>query len=208
MTSVKEKNAKAFEALKGKFEYKNVMQAPKLSKVVVSAGVGSFKDKKKQDVVEDRLTKITGQKPSKKGAKVSIASFKVREGDTVGYQVTLRGRRMYDFLDRLLNIALPRTKDFRGVSTRSIDAMGNFTFGLREHTIFPETTDEDLKDVFGLAVTVVTTAKTKEEAKAFFDHLGFPFKKVEETESLKGGKGKRVRVRKKKEEGAPAAPTA
>ena len=98
----------------------------------------------------------------------------MREGDTVGLQVTLRGPRMYDFLDKLIHIALPRTRDFRGLPILAIDDMGNLTIGIREHTIFPETSDEDLKDVFGLAVTIVTTAKDKKEAEAFFRHLGLP----------------------------------
>lgn len=177
MISTKEKNKTAFEALKDKFGYTNRFQAPRLKKIVISAGVGSFKDKKKQDIVADRLGKITGQKASKKGAKVSIAAFKVRQGDPVGFQVTLNGDRAFSFLDKLVNVALPRTKDFRGIPASAIDDMGNYTFGIREHTIFPETTDEELKDVFGFAVTVVTTAKTKEEAKALFNHLGFPFSK-------------------------------
>ncbi len=196
MISVKEKNKKAFESMKEKFGYKNPMQAPQLVKVVVSAGVGSFKDKKKLAIVEDRLNKITGQKPAKKGAKVSIAAFKVRQGDPVGFQVTLHGDRMNDFLDRLINIALPRTKDFRGIPVSAIDAMGNYTFGIREHIIFPETADEDLKDVFGLAITVVTTAKNKEEAKAFFEHLGFPFSLLKK-EELQGRKAKKDKKPKK-----------
>lgn len=157
--------------------YKNRMQAPRVLKVVVSSGVGSFKDKAKFKVVEDRLARITGQKAAPRGAKVSVASFKSRQGDVVGYQTTLRGKRMYDFLDRLINIALPRTKDFRGISPTSADEMGNYTLGIKEHTIFPETSDEELKDVFGLAITVVTTAKSKEEVISFLTHLGFPFKK-------------------------------
>ena len=107
-------------------------------------------------------------------ARISIASFKVREGDTVGLQITMRGARMYDFLDKLIHIALPRTRDFRGLSAKAIDDMGNITIGIKEHTIFPETSDEDLKDVFGFAVTIVTTAKGKDEAEAFFRHLGMP----------------------------------
>jgi large subunit ribosomal protein L5 len=182
MISVKEKNKNAFASLKDKFGYKNPMQAPRLVKIVLSAGVGSFKDKKKHEIVADRLGKITGQKAAKKGAKASIAAFKVRQGDPVGFQVTLNGDRMYSFLDRMINIALPRTKDFRGIPASSIDAMGNYTFGIREHIIFPETADEDLKDIFGLAITVVTTAKNKEEARAFFDHLGFPFSKLNKEE--------------------------
>jgi|SRR3989344_5398124 len=178
MEPVKNKTKKSYDALKAEFGYKNPMQAPRIQKVVISAGVGSFKDKKKVELVIDRLAKITGQKPILRGAKISIAGFKVREGDTVGMQVTLRGARMYDFLDRLLNIALPRTKDFRGISLSSIDQMGNYTVGIREHTIFPETSDEDLKDVFGFSITVVTNIKDPKETKAFLTNLGFPFKKV------------------------------
>lgn len=163
--------------MKDDFGYKNIMQAPKIQKVIVSSGVGSFKDKKKIELAFDRLSKITGQRPVKKGAKQSVASFKVREGDIVGLQVTLRGQRMYDFLDRLINISLPRTKDFRGISDKGIDEMGNYTLGIKENTIFPESADEDLKDVFGLAVTVVTSVNNKKETKAFLTHLGFPFKK-------------------------------
>jgi large subunit ribosomal protein L5 len=125
----------------------------------------------------DRLSKITGQKPALRQAKKSIASFKIRQGDPVGVSVSLRGTRMYGFLDKLLNIALPRTKDFRGIESKIVDSIGNATIGIKEHTVFPETVDEELKDVFGMAVTVVTTAKSKEEAKEFFDLIGVPFKK-------------------------------
>ncbi len=177
MESIKAKTKKSFDVLKSDFGYKNVMQAPKIQKVVVSVGTGSRFDKKKIELVADRIAKITGQKPSRRGAKISIAAFKVRQGDTIGMQVTLRGQRMYDFLDRLVNIALPRTKDFRGISTNGIDQMGNYTLGIREHTIFPETGDEELKDVFGLAVTIVTNIKDKKETEAYLRHLGFPFKK-------------------------------
>lgn len=179
MESIKTKTTKSFDALKGELHLKNAMQAPKIEKVVISSGVGKVKDKKKLDLIEDRLSKITGQKPVRKGAKISIASFKVRQGETVGMQVTLRGQRMYDFLDRLVNIALPRTKDFRGISTRGVDEMGNYTLGIRENTIFPETSDEDLRDVFGLSVTVVTNQHDPKKTKAFLEYLGFPFKKIE-----------------------------
>lgn len=165
------------EKVKSVEGYKNTMQTPRLVKVVISTGVGSYKDKNKFKVVEDRLMRITGQKAAVRGAKVSVANFKSRQGDTVGYQVTLRGQRMYDFLERLINIALPRTKDFRGISPTSADEMGNYTLGIKEHSIFPETSDEELKDVFGLAITIVTTAKSKEEVLKFLTHLGFPFKK-------------------------------
>lgn len=185
MKTVRLLEKEAFETLKKDFNYKNPMQSPRLVKIILSSGIGSFKDKKKIDIVKDRLSKIAGQKITTKGAKKSVASFKVREGDPVGSMVTLRGARMYSFLDKLLNIALPRTKDFRGLSTSSIDGMGNISLGLKEHTIFPETTDEELKDVFGIGVTVVTTAKSKKEAEVFFKKLGFPFKKIEVSKEKK-----------------------
>jgi len=177
MQSVKEKQKMAFGSLKEASGYKNPMQAPRLLKVVVSVGVGKVKDKARIELIQDRLARITGQKTAPRAAKKAIATFKTRTGDIIGYQVTLRGARMYDFLDRFLNIALPRTRDFRGLSASAIDDMGNMTVGIREHTVFSETSDEDLKDVFGFAATVVTTAKSKDEARAFLAHLGFPFKK-------------------------------
>ena len=178
-TLTKQKQVKAFDVLKEKFGYTNVMQSPSLKKVVVSIGVGSLKDKKKVELIEDRLMKLTGQKAAARSAKKSIATFKLRQGDVVGYQVTLRGARMWDFVDRLIHLALPRTRDFRGLSTNGIDEMGNFSLGIKEHSIFPEAADEELKDVFSLGITVVTSAKSKEEAKALLSHLGFPFKKEE-----------------------------
>lgn len=172
----KEKQNTAFEALKEAFHYKNRLQAPRLQKIVVSTGTGKAKDKNRDALVVDRLSRITGQKPSARPAKVSIAQFKMREGDIVGYQVTLRGARMLNFLEKLIHIALPRTRDFRGIAQTAVDDMGNITIGIKEHTIFPETSDEDLKDVFGMAITIVTSAKSKEEALAFLRHLGIPFK--------------------------------
>lgn len=171
-----QKQKTAFDTLKGQFGYPNVMSSPKLLKIVVSSGVGKAKDKARNALVEKKLALITGQKPAPRAAKKSIAAFKSREGDIVGFQVTLRGARMYEFLDKLVHIALPRTRDFRGLTKTSIDEMGNYTIGIRENTIFPETSEEDLKDVFGLAITLVTTAKTKEEAEAFLRHLELPLK--------------------------------
>ncbi|MEK9167710.1 MAG: 50S ribosomal protein L5 [Patescibacteria group bacterium] len=178
MENIKTKNQKAYTVLKGDFGYKNAMQAPKIVKVLVSTGTGSIKDKAKVELVADRIGKITGQKPSARAAKKSIATFKSRQGDTVGYLATLRGARMFAFLDKLFNIAIPRTRDFKGLNRTAVDGMGNLTIGIKEHTIFPETADEELKNVFGLAVTIVTTAKNKKEAEAFFSHLGVPFKKA------------------------------
>ena len=163
-----------FTALKSEFGYTNVMQTPKVSKIVVSTGVGSLKDKKKLELIIERLTRITGQAPAVRGAKKSIANFKSRVGDVAGYQVTLRGVRMQSFLDKLIHIVLPRFKDFRGIKPSAIDEMGNISIGFKEHIAFPETSDEDTKDIFGLAVTIVTTAKSKKEAEAFLRHLGLP----------------------------------
>ncbi len=171
----KQKQQTSFDILKETFGYKNRFQAPRLVKVVISSGVGKA-DGARKKMVEERLARITGQKPSARVAKASIAQFKVREGDHIGFQVTLRGSRMFDFADKLIHIALPRTRDFRGIPKTALDDIGNLTLGIREHTIFPETGDEDLKDVFGLAITFVTTAKTKKEAEAFFTHLGIPFR--------------------------------
>jgi large subunit ribosomal protein L5 len=179
MMLTKAKQQSAYEALAESFGYTSRMQAPRVAKAVVSSGVGKKRDQKQIALITDRLMRITGQAPAPRTARMSIASFKVREGDTVGLQVTLRGARMYDFLDKLIHIALPRTRDFRGLNPSAIDDMGNLTIGIREHTIFPETSDEDLKDVFGLAITVVTTAKSKPEAEAFFRHLGFPLRSEE-----------------------------
>jgi len=174
MSITKERQQSAYTALQGDFGYTSPMQGPRVMKVIVSTGVGKKRDKKQIELIEDRLAKITGQKAAARVAKQSVASFKVREGDTVGLQVTLRGTRMYDFVDKLIHIALPRTRDFRGLSAKAIDDMGNITIGIKDNTIFPETSDEDLKDVFGLAVTIVTTAKSKAEAEAFLRHLGLP----------------------------------
>lgn len=177
MESVKIKQKTVFDTLKEAFSYSNVMAAPKLSKIVVSSGVGKARDKKRNELVSDRLAKITGQKPAARGAKKSIAAFKLREGEIVGFACTLRGARMFTFLDKLINIAIPRTRDFQGLRRTSVDEMGNLTIGITEHSIFPEASEEDLKDVFGISVTLTTTAKSKEEAVAFFETIGIPFKK-------------------------------
>jgi large subunit ribosomal protein L5 len=179
METVKQKEKKAYTHLKAKYNYKNVMASPHLVKIVVATGTGTGikRDKDRNKFVMERLAKITGQKPATRGAKKSIASFKIRQGDPIGVMVTLRGARMYGFLDKLINVAIPRTKDFRGVDRKIVDNIGNLTLSVKEHTIFPETGDEDIKDIFGLAITIVTTAKTKAEATEFFEQLGFPFKK-------------------------------
>ena len=175
---IQEQQKTAFDTLKSNFEWSNTMQTPKIEKVVISVGVGKMaKDKGKVDLVANRLAKITGQKPASRGAKKSIATYKTRIGDKIGYQITLRDKRAEDFLNRLVHIALPRTKDFKGIGTAGIDEMGNYSLGIKEHIVFPETADEEIKDVFGMAATIVTSAKNKAEAKAYLTHLGFPFKK-------------------------------
>lgn len=179
MESVQARMKQAYASLKDTFGYKNPHQAPTITKVVVSVGTGRVDDKAKIALIQDRLARITGQKPSARPAKQSIASFKLREGDIIGYQVTMRGTRMNHFLNKLIHIALPQTRDFRGLKATSIDEMGNYTIGIKEHTIFPETADEELKDVFGMSITLVTTAKTKAEAEALLRHIGLPLQKVE-----------------------------
>ncbi len=173
-----EKIDTAFDVLKEAAGYKNRMQAPRIEKVVVSVGVGRVSDKAQRELIQNRLARITGQKAAARGAKQSIASFKLRQGDIVGYQVTLRGERMNHFLDKLIHVALPRTRDFRGLKASAIDEMGNYTLGIKEHTIFPEASDEDLRNVFGLAITIVTSAHTKEDAIALLRHIGMPLEKV------------------------------
>lgn len=177
MKSVKEKEKDSYKVLKEKFGYDNPLQSPRIVKVVINSGVGSTSDKAKLALIGERLALITGQKPSTQKAKKSIASFKVREGQLSGYRVTLRGDNAKGFLDKVINIALPRTRDFRGLSKDSVDEMGNYTFGIKEHTIFPETSDEELRNVFGFSVTIVTTSKSKEETIAFLEEIGMPFKK-------------------------------
>jgi len=164
------------------FKYSSKMAVPKLEKVVVNVGLGRmsqlphFGDKLLPEVTKE-LSIITGQKPAIRKAKKSIAGFKVREGATVGLQSTLRGSRMYDFVGRLINLVLPRTRDFRGVDTKSIDGRGNLTIGIREQYVFPEISPETSKVNFGMEITVVTTAKNKEEAMELYRAFGFPFKK-------------------------------
>ena len=167
----------SYEALREEFGYTNRMQAPRIERVVISTGVGRVRhDKHKMEVIEDRLARITGQRPAPAQARKSIAQFKVRAGDVSALRVTLSGERAYDMLDKIIHVALPRTKDFRGIKREAVDEMGNLTIGVREHTIFPETGDEDIRDVFGLAVTVVSSAHSAQEGRAFFEHIGVPFR--------------------------------
>ena len=164
--------------LMDKFGYKNVMQVPKLEKVIVNIGLGEAKDNPKalESAVND-LTIITGQKPIITKAKKSIANFKLREGHAIGTKVTLRGEKMYDFLDKLMNVALPRVRDFRGVKPTAFDGRGNYALGLKEQLIFPEIEYDKVDAIRGMDIVIVTTANTDEEAKAFLEKMGMPFAK-------------------------------
>lgn len=160
------------------FKLPNVMAVPRVEKVTVNVGVGRLtKDDKALERIANDIKMLAGQQPVYRNAKKSIASFKIREGVPVGISVTLRGRRMYDFIDRLTNIALPRSKDFRGIDQKNFDARGNLNLGLKESSIFPELNYENIKDIFSLQVTVTTTAKSKEEGVALLKGLGFPIQK-------------------------------
>lgn len=164
-------------ALMEKFGYKNKMQVPKLEKVVINMGVGdALQNPKLLDAAVADLTQIAGQKPVVTRAKKSIANFKVRAGAAIGCKVTLRGERMYDFLQKLMNVALPRVRDFRGVSPKGFDGRGNYTLGVREQLIFPEIDYDKVEKVRGMDITIVTTAKTDEEAREFLRLLGMPFR--------------------------------
>ena len=170
---------KAKPALQEAFAYKNVHQIPKLTKVVINAGVGrATADDKHLDTAAATLVKIAGQAPVKTIAKKSVASFKVREGQAIGAVVTLRGERMYEFLDRLISVVLPRIRDFRGISDAAFDKQGNYSLGVPDHTIFPEISFEEAGTPHGLQINIVTTATSAEEAKALLAHLGFPFRRT------------------------------
>jgi large subunit ribosomal protein L5 len=172
-------NKKIAPALKEKFGFKNVMQVPKVLKVVVNAGVGKFKeDKKKVDQIVEDIKKITGQAPIRAKARKSIAGFKVRENQVVGIVCTLRGFRMYSFLDKLVNVALPRVRDFQGISPEGFDGRGNYHLGIKEHLVFPEISSESLENIFGLEVSIVTNAKKDATARELLTLMGFPFKKT------------------------------
>jgi large subunit ribosomal protein L5 len=176
-TPLTQKEKLVFDALKAQFGYTNPMQVPRLTKVVVGSGVGSIQDKNKIKLIEKNIALIAGQKPSSQLAKKSIATFKVRAGQLSGYRVTLRGEKARSFVDKLIHIALPRTRDFLGVSKTSVDEMGNFTIGIKENNIFPETTDQDVKDSFGLGITIGVKSNSPAETLAYLEFIGIPFKK-------------------------------
>src|SRR5437868_14547558 len=164
--------------LQDEFQIKNIMAVPKVDKVVLNMGMGeAIQNAKILDTAIDELSQITGQKPIITKAKKSIASFKLREGQSIGTMVTLRGEKMYEFLDRLINVALPRVRDFRGVPTRSFDGRGNYTLGIRDHLIFPEVDPGKVDKAKGMNITIVTNAKNDEQARFLLRELGMPFGK-------------------------------
>lgn len=165
-------------ALMKHFEYKNVMQAPKLLKVVVNVGFGkNNKEKALIEKIEKNLAAITGQKPVLTKAKIAISAFKIREGMVIGMKVTLRGQRMYDFVDKLINITFPRVRDFRGISLKQVDKTGNMSIGFKEHLSFPEIRVDEIDNIHGLEIILHTNAKTTAEGQELFKLMGFPFKK-------------------------------
>lgn len=168
-------------ALKEKFNYQNVHQIPKLEKVVINMGVGeAVQNAKILDGAVEELTKIAGQKPVVTRAKKSIATYKLRAGMPIGCMVTLRGEKMYDFLQKLINVTLPRIRDFRGVSAKSFDGRGNYSLGIKEQLLFPEIKYDDVSVVKGMNISIITTANTDDEARELLAQLGMPFKKKKE----------------------------
>lgn len=160
-----------------KFSYSTIMQVPKVEKIVLNVGIGdAHSNSAVLNATIEELGKITGQKPLKTLAKKSIANFKLREGYEVGCKVTLRGDKMYEFLDRLINFALPRVRDFKGISPKSFDNFGNYNFSVKEQVIFPEIDFDKVNNIYGINITIVTTANSKEEAKALLDEFGMPFR--------------------------------
>lgn len=172
------------KALKAQFGYTNDLNIPRLNKIVLNMGVGEASHNSKiAESIEAQMTKIAGQKCIVTKAKKSIASYKLREGMPVGAMVTLRGERMYDFLQKLICVVLPRIRDFRGISSKSFDGRGNYTFGLKEQSLFPEITYEEVDLVKGMNVSIITTAKTDEEGRALLKELGMPFKGMKAKEA-------------------------
>jgi large subunit ribosomal protein L5 len=179
MNRLKEKYVKEITpALMSKFNYKSVMQVPKLDKIVVNMGIGdAVQNAKALDVAVEELATITGQKPVVTRAKKSIAGFRLREGMPIGAKVTLRGERMYEFIDKLVSVSLPRVRDFRGVSKKAFDGRGNYTLGVKEQLIFPEIDYDKVSKVRGMDIVIVTTANTDEEARELLTQIGMPFQK-------------------------------
>ncbi|MFO7915840.1 MAG: 50S ribosomal protein L5 [Candidatus Krumholzibacteriales bacterium] len=178
MTNIEELYRKSIPQLTKKFEYSNHLEVPRLKKIIVNMGVGEAKeDKKALEAAVNDLTAITGQKPAITRARKSVAGFNIREGLPIGCKVTLRRSRMYEFFDRLVNVAIPRIKDFRGLNPRSFDGRGNYSFGVEEQVIFPEVDYDKIEKLSGMDITIVTTAKTDEEARELVMLLGMPLRR-------------------------------
>ena len=179
MNRLKEKfNNEITPALMSKFNYKSIMEVPKLEKIVINMGVGdAVANAKALDVAVEELATISGQKPVVTRAKKSIAGFRLREGMPIGAKVTLRGERMYEFIDKLISVSLPRVRDFRGISKKSFDGRGNYTLGVKEQLIFPEIDYDKVSKVRGMDIVIVTTANTDEEARELLTQFGMPFQK-------------------------------
>lgn len=175
---LEEYNKTIKKELQDELHYDNIMEVPTLSKIVINVGAGeAVANKAALDEIKDIITKISGQKPIVNKAKKAVSAFKIREGMDIGVSVTLRKERMWDFFDKLVNIVLPRTKDFRGLSAKSFDGAGNFSLGIDDHTVFIEIDPNNVTKIRGLEITIVTTAKNDADAKALLDKFGFPFRK-------------------------------
>ena len=171
-------NKKVISAMQGRFKYANALAVPRMSKVTINVGTGkALQDDKLLDSIVDTITRISGQKIVFTKARKSISAFKIRAGMTVGVRATLRGNRMYDFIEKLINVTLPRVRDFQGIDKKSVDVNGNLSIGFKEHIAFPEIRSDEIERIHGLEVTVTTTAKTHDEGVELFTILGFPFKK-------------------------------
>lgn len=176
MTLQEKYKSEVLPRMMAEFKYKNPMAVPKIEKVVVNVGVGRIRDEKVHDTIQKSLALIVGQKMAPRPAKTAISAFKTRRGLIIGYSATLHGKRMYDFLERLIHVALPRTRDFQGIAEKSFDGKGNLTLGIKEHIVFPEMIGEDVRSIFGFEATVVTTARSRKEGLSLLKHLGFPIK--------------------------------
>jgi large subunit ribosomal protein L5 len=184
MTNLKEKYTKEIvKKLKEEFSHSSNFQVPKITSVSINVGVGKIKESKDDcALVAKDIALITGQLPKFNKARISVSGFKLREGQIVGYSVTLRNMKMYDFIERFVNVSLPRIRDFRGLSNDSFDQQGNYSIGIREHTIFPEIKYDNVKQPFSMQINFSITARSKKEAKKLLEHLGFPFEKKKDKE--------------------------
>jgi large subunit ribosomal protein L5 len=177
MTAKEKYTSEVVPALKEEFGYANPMQVPKITKISLNVGLGAhYKDAKFMEVVENVLTRISGQKPVQRRARKAISNFKIREGNIIGMSVTLRGKRMYDFFEKFINITLPRVRDFQGINPRTVDKQGNISIGFKEYLAFPEIRSDEVEVMHGLQVSIATSANNRQEGLALLKHMGIPFK--------------------------------